>query len=89
MGESLEDELDRLRRERDSRLHTDLSKLSQSIDHLAARVSLLAPLSEVEKLSDRINKLESYKWMIVGGFGAVASLQAVQAFLAWFLSHSK
>jgi hypothetical protein len=89
MGESIEDELERLRRERDNRLHADLAKLSSSIDHLAARVSVLAPISEVEKLGERVTKLESYKWAIIGGFTAVASLQAVQAFLSWFLSNPK
>jgi hypothetical protein len=88
MGESIEDELERLRRERDNRLHADLAKLSSSIDLLSTRVAMLAPISELEKLNERVTKLESYKWAIVGGFTAVASLQAVQAFLSWFLNTS-
>lgn len=83
--ESLEDELERLRKEERTRLHADLARLSTSIDNLSIKVSGLAHQADMEKLSDRVLKLENYKWLIIGGIGAVAGLQGLQAFLQWFV----
>lgn len=85
--ESLEDELDRLRKEERMRLHADLARLSTSIDNLSTKVSGLANQSDVEKLADRVTALENYKWLMVGGAGAIAGLQAVQALLTWLVGH--
>lgn len=80
--ETPEDELERLRREEKIRLHGDLAKLSASIDNLSVKVEKLAPQSAVEQLADRVSVLENYKWLILGGFCALAGLQGIQAVLA-------
>lgn len=99
--ESLEDELDRLRKEEKTRLHADLARLSVSIDNLSQKVAGLAHQSDVEKLAtimgtlakevdlknveSRVDSLENYKWLVIGGVSAVAGLQTLQAFFAWLL----
>ena len=63
--ESLEDELDRLRKEERMRLHADLARLSSSIDNLSTKVSGLAHRTDMEKLAERVTTLEAYiqtKW---------------------------
>lgn len=67
------------------RLHADLARLSSSIDNLSTKVSGLAHQADMEKLAARVTTLENYKWLIIGGISAVAGLQGVQAFFAWFV----
>jgi len=84
MLESLEEKIERLQKDKDDRLHDDLKRLSGAIETLSVRVTHLTPLTEWEKLSDRVGALEKGKFFLIGGGATLMSLQAFNTIISFF-----